>query len=65
MRGMTFPLGTTVWDCGQFDVQIGDTFEDGIFSRNGEPLEPVPTDADRIEELQEMLNALLGGEDDE
>ena len=65
IAGMQFPLGTILWDCGQYDVHIGDAFEDGIFSRDGEPLEPEPTDGDRIDELQELLNALLGGEEDE
>ena len=65
ISGMSFPLGTILWDCGQYDVQIGDTFEDGVFSRNGEELEPQPTDADRIDELIDVINALLGGEENE
>ncbi len=65
LQGMTFPLGTTVWDCGQYEVQIGDTFDNGVFSRNGVPLEPIKTAEERLAELENMLIALLGGEEDE
>ena len=58
--GMTFPADTTVWDCGQYPVRIGDDFENGVFSRDGEPLDPSPTEIDRIDELQSLLETLLG-----
>ena len=50
--GITLPFGQLSWDCGQFPVAIGDRWEDGVFSRDGQPVTPVPTDAQRIAELE-------------
>ena len=61
IKGMSFPIGTTIWDIGQYPVHIGDEFEDGTFYRDGEPLEPDPSDEDRIDEINELLSVLLGG----
>ena len=60
--GLTLPLDRLSWDCGQFPVAIGDRWEDGVFSRDGGPLTPVPTDAEKIAELEAQMNALLGVE---
>jgi hypothetical protein len=59
---MRLPLGYTVYDCTQFDVQIGDTFEDGVFYRDGEPVEYKPSDAERLALLEAELAALAGTE---
>lgn len=40
---------------GDRPVAIGDTFADGVFLRNGEP---VPTDAERIAELEAEVTRL-------
>ena len=58
--GITVPLDHLSWDCGQYPVAIGDRWEDGVFSRDGGPLVPVPTDAEKIAELEAQMNALLG-----
>ena len=50
--GITLPLDQLSWDCGQYPVAIGDRWEDGVFSRDGGPLVPVPTDAEKIAELE-------------
>ena len=50
--GITLPLDQLSWDCGQYPVAIGDRWEDGVFSRDGQPVTPVPTDAQRIAELE-------------
>lgn len=50
--GITLPLDQLSWDCGQFPVAIGDRWEDGVFSRDGGPLAPAPTDAEKIAELE-------------
>ena len=63
LSGLRFPLGQTVWDCGQYAVAIGDSFADGVFSRDGEPLEAVPTEQQQINELRTVIDALLGSEE--
>ena len=55
LRGMQFPLGQIVWDCGQYSVAIGDSFEDGVFSRNGESISPAVTMQQQINELSLQL----------
>lgn len=59
---MRLPLGYTVYDCTQYDVQIGDTFVDGIFLRDGVPVEYKPSDAERLAQLEAEMNALMGVE---
>ena len=56
------PLGYIVHDCSYTDVQIGDTFKDGAFYREGKPVETVPTEAQRLSALEAELNALAGVE---
>lgn len=56
------PIGYTVYDCTQYDVQIGDTFEGGTFYREGEPVEYKPSDAERLAQLEAEMNALMGVE---
>lgn len=60
LKGLRFPIGTTVWDCGQYPVAIGDGFSDGVFSRDGQPLTATPTEQQQIAALQLQLDALLG-----
>lgn len=60
LKGLRFPIGTTVWDCGQYPVAIGDGFSDGVFSRDGQPLTATPTEQQQIDELRLQLDALLG-----
>ena len=60
--GITLPLDQLSWDCSNTSVSIGDRWEDGVFSRDGGPLVPVPTDAEKIAELEAQMAALLGVE---
>lgn len=61
--GFQLPANHTLWDCGQYPVAIGDEWNDGVFSRNGEPLTPIPTNEEQIADIQAQLDALLlGGE---
>ena len=64
-RGMVInlPLGYIVYDCTQYDVQIGDIFENGIFLRDGQPVEYVPSDAERLATLEMELAILAGLEE--
>lgn len=54
------PLGYSVYDCSYVDVQIGDTFEDGVFYRDGQPVESIPTEDQRLTAVEESLAALAG-----
>ena len=54
------PLGYMVSDCGQVDVRIGDTFENGAFLRDGQPVEVVPTAEDRLAQMEAAFAALAG-----
>lgn len=56
------PLGYIVYDCTNVDVQIGDTFADGKFYRDSVEVEYLPTEEEKIAELQAQLNALMGVE---
>jgi hypothetical protein len=56
--GLRLALNQFAYDCGAFPVAIGDDFIDGVFSRGGNALTPVPTDAQRIAQL-EAENAML------
>ena len=61
--GIELPENHILWDCGQYPVAIGDEWNDGVFTRNGESVYPVPTTGQKIADLQEQLDALfLGGE---
>lgn len=56
------PLGYIVYDCTNVNAQIGDTFADGKFYRDGVEVEYLPTEEEQIAELQAQLNALMGVE---
>ena len=49
-----------MYDCTNVDVQIGDTFENGAFYRNGEPVETQLTDAQRLAQMEAAFAALAG-----
>ena len=54
------PLGYIVYDCTNVAVQIGDTFDNGAFYRNGEPVDTQLTDAQRLEQMEAAFAALAG-----
>ena len=56
------PLGYVVYDCANVDAHIGDTFENGAFYRNGEPVETQLTDAQRLTQMESAFAALAGKE---
>ena len=57
---LRLPLGYIVYDCTNVEVQIGDTFEDGAFYRNGEPVDTQLTDAQRLAQMEAAFAALAG-----
>ena len=59
--GLRLPKNHFVYDCGQYPVQVGDTFENGVFSRAGEPISPIPSPEQRITALEEENLSLTEG----
>lgn len=59
---LTLPAGRIMWDCGQYPVAIGDEWNDGVFTRNGEALVPIPSVESRLYDVETAINALLTGE---
>ena len=54
------PLGYVVYDCTNVDVQIGDTFDNGAFYRDGAAVETQLTDAQRLAQMEAAFAALAG-----
>ena len=54
------PLGYMTYDCTNVAVQIGDTFDNGAFYRDGEPVETQLTDAQRLAQMEAAFAALAG-----
>lgn len=63
--GFKLPDGRLMWDCGNYPVAIGDNWKDGVFSRDGAALVPIPTAEEEIAEIRAQLDALLLGGDSE
>lgn len=57
--GFKLPQGRLLWDCGQYPVAIGDDWNDGVFSREGGELVPVPTAEQKIAELEDTTNGVI------
>lgn len=60
--GLKLPKNHILWDCAQYPVAIGDEWNDGVFTREGEPLTPIPTINEQMADLQAQIDALLLGE---
>ena len=54
------PLGYIVYDCTNVNVQIGDTFDNGAFYRDGAAVETQLTDAQRLAQMEAAFAALAG-----
>lgn len=55
--------------CENYAVAEGDTYDNGVFYHNGEPLERIPSTEEKVAQLQSenaqltaILNAMLGEE---
>lgn len=57
---LRLPLGYIVYDCSNINVQSGDTFENGVFYREGQPVEVVPSAEDRLAQMEAAFAALAG-----
>lgn len=62
---LQFPLGTATRDCTNYPVAIGDEWDEEheCFTRDGAPIEREPSDKERIEQLEAVIAALVGGAD--
>ena len=54
------PLGYMTYDCTNVAVQIGDTFDNGAFYRDGATVETQLTDAQRLAQMEAAFAALAG-----
>ena len=57
---LRLPLGYIVYDCTNVAVQIGDTFDNGAFYRDGAAVETQLTDAQRLAQMEAAFAALAG-----
>ena len=53
--GFVLPDNTLMWDCGQYPVAIGDDWRDGVFTREGGELTPLPSVGQQLEELKSFV----------
>ncbi len=53
--GFVLPDNTLMWDCGQYPVAIGDDWNDGVFTREGATLTPIPTTEQQLAEVRVQL----------
>lgn len=62
---LIFPEGFATRDATNYPVAIGDEWdeENECFTRDGAPIEREPSDKERIEQLEAVIAALVGGAD--
>lgn len=53
--GLQLPDNHLLWACDQYPVAIGDEWNDGVFTRDGEPVYPIPTAEQQIADLDSQL----------
>lgn len=53
--GFMLPDNSLMWDCGTYPVAIGDDWCDGVFTREGEALTPLPTVEQQLAEAQILI----------
>lgn len=53
--GFVLPDNSLMWDCGPYPVAIDDDWNDGVFTRQGEALTPLPTIEQQMEEVRAQL----------
>ena len=53
--GFMLPDNSLLWDCGTYPVAIGDDWNDGVFTREGAALIPLPTVEQQLAEVKAQL----------
>ncbi|MEA5136432.1 MAG: hypothetical protein VB035_09895 [Candidatus Fimivivens sp.] len=54
--GFVLPDNSLLWDCGQYPVAIGDDWNDGVFTREGATLIPLPTVEQQVSQVRAGLS---------
>ena len=69
VQGLAKVMNCMLIACENYAVAVGDTYDNGVFYRDGEPLERIPSTDEKVAQLQSenaqltaILNAMLGGE---
>lgn len=52
VNGIQLPLNQILWDCTQYAVGIGDKFIDGVFYRENERVEYIPSTEEKVAQLE-------------
>ena len=52
INGIQLPINQTLWDCTQYAVGIGDKFIDGVFYRENERVEYIPSTEEKVAQLE-------------
>ena len=58
--GFMLPQNSLMWDCGQYPVAIGDDWQDGVFTRDGESLIALPTVEQQLDDVLAQLSQADG-----
>lgn len=59
LNGLILPENQIIWDCSQYDVNVGDKWLEGVFYRENEPVDPLLTPEQiEINYLKEQTNFL-------
>lgn len=53
--GFVLPDNSLMWDCGTYPVAIGDDWNDGVFTREGVALTPLPNTEQQLAEVRSQL----------
>lgn len=69
VQGLAKVMNCMLIACENYAVAVGDTYDNGVFYRDGEPLERIPSTDEKVAQIQAenvqltaILNAVLGGE---
>lgn len=54
--GFVLPDNSLLWDCGQYPAAIGDDWSDGVFTREGAMLTPLPTVEQQLLQVRVALS---------
>ena len=69
VQGLAKVMNCMLIACENYAVAVGDTYDTGVFYRDGEPLERIPSTDEKVAQLQAenaqltaILNVMLGEE---
>lgn len=56
IQGLIMPENQVLWDCTQYAVGIGDTFNDGVFYRETKRVDYIPSTEEEVAVLKAKLS---------